>query len=158
MVRETDRSKRRDAVLRAIRATEDVDAVATFVVVVRVHAKLATERIRQRPRDPTIGFRYFSHGLFVPPHTVSRSLVLIVTSNRDTSEWLAVFDDTLLRHLPHRRRRCDVDDDVAHPQDPGIWQYNAHLESPVTNHLWMTAGEEGSGSPRASLAFEAVVT
>ncbi|MGO9838815.1 MAG: hypothetical protein ACLP1X_31940 [Polyangiaceae bacterium] len=32
-------------------------------------------------------------------------------------------------------------------QDYAIWQYNAHLKSPVTNHLWMTAGEEGSGSP-----------
>jgi hypothetical protein len=31
--------------------------------------------------------------------------------------------------------------------DPTIWQWNAHLKSPVTNHLWMTAGEEGSGSP-----------
>jgi hypothetical protein len=32
-------------------------------------------------------------------------------------------------------------------QDPGIWMFNAHIKSPVTNHLWMTAGEEGGGSP-----------
>jgi hypothetical protein len=32
-------------------------------------------------------------------------------------------------------------------QDPGIWVYNAHIKSPVTGHLWMTAGIEGSGSP-----------
>jgi hypothetical protein len=32
-------------------------------------------------------------------------------------------------------------------QNSGIWTYNAHIKSPVTNHLWMTAGEEGSGSP-----------
>jgi hypothetical protein len=32
-------------------------------------------------------------------------------------------------------------------QDPSIWEWNAHLKSPVTGHLWMTAGEEGSGSP-----------
>jgi hypothetical protein len=31
--------------------------------------------------------------------------------------------------------------------DAGIWQYNAHLKSPVPDHLWMTAGEEGGGSP-----------
>ncbi len=32
-------------------------------------------------------------------------------------------------------------------QGASLWQYNAHLKSPVTNHLWMTAGEEGGGSP-----------
>ena len=31
--------------------------------------------------------------------------------------------------------------------DPSIWQWNAHLKSPVQGHLWMTAGEEGGGSP-----------
>jgi hypothetical protein len=36
---------------------------------------------------------------------------------------------------------------VPGTQDYSIWQYNAHLKSPMTNHLWMTAGEEGSGSP-----------
>jgi hypothetical protein len=32
-------------------------------------------------------------------------------------------------------------------QDPSIWAWNAHLKSPVAGHLWMTAGEEGGGSP-----------
>jgi len=31
--------------------------------------------------------------------------------------------------------------------DPSIWQFNAHLKSPVQDHVWMTAGEEGGGSP-----------
>jgi hypothetical protein len=31
-----------------------------------------------------------------------------------------------------------------------LWGYNAHIKSPVTGELWMTAGEEGSGSPVGS--------
>jgi hypothetical protein len=29
-------------------------------------------------------------------------------------------------------------------QDPGTWLYNAQIESPVANHLWMSAGPEGA--------------
>jgi hypothetical protein len=32
-------------------------------------------------------------------------------------------------------------------EGPSLWGYNAHIKSPVTGHLWMTAGEEGGGSP-----------
>ncbi len=35
----------------------------------------------------------------------------------------------------------------ALPGAPALWNYNTHIKSPVSGHLWMTAGEEGSGSP-----------
>lgn len=39
-------------------------------------------------------------------------------------------------------------------QDNGSWTYNAHIESPVTNHLWMGAGTQGTvGTPGSGQLF-----
>ncbi len=35
-------------------------------------------------------------------------------------------------------------------QDPSTWMYNAHIESPVANHLWMSAGPEGTNGVMGS--------